>query len=225
MNDYPHQFSGGMCQRVMIAMGLSCGPQLLIADEPTTALDVTTQAQMLELMKRPGPESSNTSLVIVTHNLGVVARYVQRIYVMYAGRVVEEGTTKEIFGRPRHPYTLGLLRSVPRLDETRAADWCPSMACRPISSICRVPAPFCPDALTASIAAEPTPGPTSLLWKMVIVSVATSIWRLVQLNTRLPDQEEVLRLVDLEVSLPHHEGGVEAQGRDGEGCGWGEISP
>jgi peptide/nickel transport system ATP-binding protein len=116
VNDYPHQFSGGMCQRVMIAMGLSCGPQILIADEPTTALDVTTQAQMLELMKSLVAKSG-TSLVIVTHNLGVVARYVQRIYVMYAGRVVEEGTTKEIFGRPSHPYTLGLLKSVPRLDE------------------------------------------------------------------------------------------------------------
>jgi oligopeptide/dipeptide ABC transporter ATP-binding protein len=116
VDDYPHQFSGGMCQRVMIAMGLSCSPQLLIADEPTTALDVTTQAQMLELMKSL-VRKLNTSLVIVTHNLGVVARYVQRIYVMYAGRVVEEGTTKEIFGQPRHPYTLGLLKSVPRLDE------------------------------------------------------------------------------------------------------------
>jgi oligopeptide/dipeptide ABC transporter ATP-binding protein len=115
-NDYPHQFSGGMCQRVMIAMGLSCSPQVLIADEPTTALDVTTQAQMLELMKGL-VQKFGTSLVIVTHNLGVVARYVERIYVMYAGRVVEEGTTKEIFGRPRHPYTLGLLKSVPRLDE------------------------------------------------------------------------------------------------------------
>jgi oligopeptide/dipeptide ABC transporter ATP-binding protein len=116
VKDYPHQFSGGMCQRVMIAMGLSCSPRLLIADEPTTALDVTTQAQMLELMKKL-VQQFGASLVIVTHNLGVVARYVQRIYVMYAGRVVEEGTTKDIFGRPSHPYTLGLLRSVPRLDE------------------------------------------------------------------------------------------------------------
>ena len=99
VKDYPHQFSGGMCQRVMIAMGLSCSPRLLIADEPTTALDVTTQAQMLELMKKL-VQQFGASLVIVTHNLGVVARYVQRIYVMYAGRVVEEGTTKDIFGRP-----------------------------------------------------------------------------------------------------------------------------
>jgi peptide/nickel transport system ATP-binding protein len=118
VDDYPHQFSGGMCQRVMIAMGLSCGPQILIADEPTTALDVTTQAQMLKLMTGLVHETG-TSLVIVTHNLGVVARYVQRIYVMYAGRVVEEGCTKDIFARPRHPYTVGLLKSVPRLDEVQ----------------------------------------------------------------------------------------------------------
>ena len=118
VDDYPHQFSGGMCQRVMIAMGLSCSPQILIADEPTTALDVTTQAQMLKLMTGL-VQKLHTSLVIVTHNLGVVARYVQRIYVMYAGRVVEEGATKEIFAHPRHPYTLGLLRSVPRLDEVQ----------------------------------------------------------------------------------------------------------
>ncbi len=116
ISDYPHQFSGGMCQRVMIAMGLSCSPRVLIADEPTTALDVTTQAQMLRLMKEL-VEEFHASLVIVTHNLGVVARYAQRIYVMYAGRVVEEGATKDIFAHPRHPYTIGLLRSVPRLDE------------------------------------------------------------------------------------------------------------
>ena len=120
VKDYPHQFSGGMCQRVMIAMGLSCSPRILIADEPTTALDVTTQAQMLELMKNL-VRQFGASLIIVTHNLGVVARYAQRIYVMYAGRVVEEGTTKDIFARPRHPYTLGLLRSVPRLDEVHGS--------------------------------------------------------------------------------------------------------
>jgi oligopeptide/dipeptide ABC transporter ATP-binding protein len=118
IDDYPHQFSGGMRQRVMIAMGLSCTPKVLIADEPTTALDVTTQAQLLELMKDQ-VNNLHTSLVIVTHNLGVVARYVQRIYVMYAGRVVETGPSSEIFARPRHPYTLGLLKSVPRLGETR----------------------------------------------------------------------------------------------------------
>jgi oligopeptide/dipeptide ABC transporter ATP-binding protein len=116
IDDYPHHFSGGMRQRVMIAMGLSCNPKILIADEPTTALDVTTQAQLLELMKDM-VEKFHTSLVIVTHNLGVVARYAQRIYVMYAGRIVETSTTKEIFGNPQHPYTIGLLKSIPRLDE------------------------------------------------------------------------------------------------------------
>jgi peptide/nickel transport system ATP-binding protein len=100
----------------MIAMGLSCNPRILIADEPTTALDVTTQAQLLELMKDM-VQHFRASLVIVTHNLGVVARYAKRIYIMYAGRIVESGTTKEIFGTPRHPYTMGLLKSIPRLDE------------------------------------------------------------------------------------------------------------
>jgi oligopeptide/dipeptide ABC transporter ATP-binding protein len=116
LDDYPHQFSGGMRQRVMIAMGLSCNPRMLIADEPTTALDVTTQAQLLELMKTM-VERFHSSLVIVTHNLGVVARYAQRIYIMYAGRIVESGSCKDIFRHPRHPYTIGLLRCVPRLDE------------------------------------------------------------------------------------------------------------
>lgn len=117
VDDYPHQFSGGMRQRVMIAMGLACNPRLIIADEPTTALDVTTQAVLLELMKDMVMKF-NTSMVIVTHNLGIVARYAHRIYVMYAGRVVETGTTKEIFGKPSHPYTIGLLSCIPRLDDT-----------------------------------------------------------------------------------------------------------
>jgi oligopeptide/dipeptide ABC transporter ATP-binding protein len=116
IDDYPHHFSGGMRQRVMIAMGLSCNPRILIADEPTTALDVTTQAQLLELMKDM-VEKFRASLVIVTHNLGVVARYAQRIYVMYAGRIVETSSTKDIFANPLHPYTIGLLKSIPRLDE------------------------------------------------------------------------------------------------------------
>jgi oligopeptide/dipeptide ABC transporter ATP-binding protein len=118
LDDYPHQFSGGMRQRVMIAMALSCNPRIIIADEPTTALDVTTQAQLLELMKEMVTRL-DTSLVIVTHNLGVVARYVQRIYVMYSGRVVESGSAEDIFGKPGHPYTIGLLRSVPHLGETK----------------------------------------------------------------------------------------------------------
>jgi oligopeptide/dipeptide ABC transporter ATP-binding protein len=118
IDDYPFQFSGGMRQRVMIAMALSCNPKIIIADEPTTALDVTTQAQLLELMQEM-VQNFNTSLIIVTHNLGVVARYVQRIYVMYAGRVVESGLSEEIFGNPQHPYTIGLLHSIPRLGETK----------------------------------------------------------------------------------------------------------
>jgi peptide/nickel transport system ATP-binding protein len=116
IDDYPYQFSGGMRQRVMIAMALSCNPRIIIADEPTTAVDVTTQAQLLELMKEM-VRQFRTSLVIVTHNLGVVARYAQRIYVMYAGRIVEAGTTKDLFSAPRHPYTIGLLKSVPQLNE------------------------------------------------------------------------------------------------------------
>lgn len=115
---YPHQFSGGMRQRIMIAMALSCNPKLLIADEATTALDVTTQAQLLEMM-RDVVKRTNTSLVLVTHNLGIVARYAERVYVMYAGGIVESGTTKEIFKNPRHPYTVGLMKAIPRLDDPK----------------------------------------------------------------------------------------------------------
>ena len=130
IDDYPHHFSGGMRQRVMIAMGLSCNPKLLIADEPTTALDVTTQAQLLELMKEM-VEQYHASLVIVTHNLGVVARYAQRIHIMYAGRIVEAGTTKDIFADPRHPYTIGLLKCIPRLDEERGRKLVPIVGLPP----------------------------------------------------------------------------------------------
>ncbi len=118
IGDYPHQFSGGMRQRVMIAMALSCNPKLLLADEPTTALDVTIQAQILELLTRLTRELG-TAVVIITHNLGVVARYADRVNVMYAGRVVETASAAELYGSPRHPYTLGLLKSVPRLDQIR----------------------------------------------------------------------------------------------------------
>ena len=118
VDDYPHQFSGGMRQRVMIAMAISCNPKLIIADEPTTALDVTIQAQVLELVREMSVEF-NTAVVIITHNLGVVARHASRVNVMYAGHIVETGSSEDIYGRPRHPYTLGLLQSVPRLDEPR----------------------------------------------------------------------------------------------------------
>lgn len=118
INDYPHQFSGGMCQRVMIAMGLSCNPKLLIADEPTTAVDVTIQAQLLEVIKEL-TSRLGTAVILITHNLGVVARHVNRMAVMYAGRMVEVGPSVEVYAHPRHPYTIGLLASVPRLDQPR----------------------------------------------------------------------------------------------------------
>ena len=120
IKQYPHQFSGGMRQRVMIAMALSCNPRLIIADEPTTALDVTIQAQILELMKALTQEFG-VALIVITHNLGVVARYADRVNIMYAGRIIERGTAREIYSNPRHPYTVGLLRSVPRLDLPRRA--------------------------------------------------------------------------------------------------------
>lgn len=114
--DYPHQFSGGMRQRVMIAMALSCQPDLLIADEPTTALDVTIQAQILDLLKRLQKEEG-TAIIMITHDMGVVANICHRVHVMYAGRIVEQASCEEIFRNPRHPYTLGLLESVPRMGQ------------------------------------------------------------------------------------------------------------
>ena len=117
LDDYPHQFSGGMRQRVMIAMALSCDPKLIIADEPTTNLDVTIQAQILEVMEKV-IEEKGTAMVIITHNLGVVARYADTVNIMYAGKIVESGSCEELFRNVRHPYTEGLLQSVPRLDTT-----------------------------------------------------------------------------------------------------------
>ncbi|KPF53106.1 dipeptide/oligopeptide/nickel ABC transporter ATP-binding protein [beta proteobacterium AAP51] len=115
VDDYPHQFSGGMRQRVMIAMALACNPKLLIADEPTTALDVTIQAQILDLLAELKAESG-MAVMLITHAMGVVAEVAQRVVVMYAGRVVEEAPVEELFARPRHPYTQGLIRSIPRID-------------------------------------------------------------------------------------------------------------
>ena len=124
LGQYPHQFSGGMRQRIMIAMALACNPALILADEPTTPLDVTIQAQILELLKDLS-RKLGVAMLMITHNLGVVARYADRVNVMYAGRIVERGTAREIYANPRHPYTLGLLRSVPRLDEPKKAKLAP----------------------------------------------------------------------------------------------------
>ena len=146
LDDYPHQFSGGMRQRVMIAMALSCNPDLIIADEPTTALDVTIQAQILELMQKLSKETG-TALIIITHNLGVVARYAHRVIVMYAGKIVETASAVELYTNPQHPYTRGLLNSVPRLDErvsTRleAVDGMPPNLSKPtLCQTCDAPEP------------------------------------------------------------------------------------
>jgi len=118
MKNYPFELSGGMRQRVMIAMAIACNPDLIIADEPTTALDVTTQAQVIDLLMSL-VEKFNKSMIIVTHNLGLVTRYTERIYVMYAGKIIESGTTEDIIMKPKHPYTIGLLKSVPKLEKER----------------------------------------------------------------------------------------------------------
>ena len=119
VKQYPHEFSGGMQQRAMIAMAMSCDPEILIADEPTTALDVTVQAQVLEQLNKMR-ETTQTALIIITHNLGVVARYADRVNIMYGGKIVESGTPYDIFENPHHPYTIGLVRAVPRLDLPRS---------------------------------------------------------------------------------------------------------
>jgi len=162
LDQYPHQFSGGMRQRVMIAIGLACNPKLIIADEPTTALDVTIQAQILELM-RDLSRKHGIALIIITHNLGVVARYADRVVVMYGGRVAEQGTSQMVFHTPRHLYTLGLLRSVPRLDRPRRGaletiDGLPPSPSEPLPG-CRF-APRCPHRIAACEAGPPPLVPT-----------------------------------------------------------------
>jgi oligopeptide transport system ATP-binding protein len=143
IKDYPHQFSGGMRQRAMIAMALACKPKLLIADEPTTALDVTIQAQILDLLRALVAEE-NAALILITHDLGVVAGMCERVNVMYAGMFMETGSAEQLFGSPRHPYTLGLLQSVPRLDAARRAQLQPIEGAPP--NMLRAPAacPFQP---------------------------------------------------------------------------------
>ena len=157
VRQYPHQFSGGMRQRVMIAMALSCNPRVIIADEPTTALDVTIQAQILELMKGLTREFG-VAMIVITHNLGVVARYADRMNIMYAGKIIERGESAEIYSNPRHPYTVGLLKSVPRLDLPRRTRLDPIEGQPPALSDlpdgCRF-APRCPHAEESCRAAYP----------------------------------------------------------------------
>ena len=156
LDEYPHQLSGGMRQRAMIAIALSCNPRLLLADEPTTALDVTIQAQILDLL-RELQEELRMAVVLITHDLGVVAQHVDRVMVMYAGRVVEEASVMDAFARPSHPYTQGLLRSIPSLDEERERlDAIPGMVPSPFALPpgCRF-APRCIHARDACAAMHP----------------------------------------------------------------------
>jgi oligopeptide/dipeptide ABC transporter ATP-binding protein len=143
LDSYPHRLSGGMCQRVMIAIALALRPKLLIADEPTTALDVTIQAQVLELIRELTREAG-TAVILITHDLGVVAAMVQRVNVMYAGRVVESGATSDVFAHPRHPYTVGLLRSVARSDRDTGAPVAPIPGQPPDPLDVRDGCPFAP---------------------------------------------------------------------------------
>jgi oligopeptide/dipeptide ABC transporter ATP-binding protein len=157
VDDYPHQFSGGMRQRAMIAMALSCEPALLIADEPTTALDVTIQAQILELLKRLR-EELGMAVLLITHDLGVVAGFVDRLAVMYAGEVVETGQTEDVLENPFHPYTLGLLRSLPRLDRPRQSALTPIEGSPPDLSSDLKGCPFrprCPFSVEQSAETDP----------------------------------------------------------------------
>jgi oligopeptide/dipeptide ABC transporter ATP-binding protein len=141
LDDYPHQFSGGMRQRVLTAMAIAHNPKVLIADEPTTALDVTVQAQILELLEKLRREA-NMAVVLITHDMGIVARHADRMAVMYAGRIVEEGTVAEVFAEPRHPYTLSLLRSIPQLDAPVGSELMAIRGAPPLPGTVRQGCPF-----------------------------------------------------------------------------------
>jgi oligopeptide/dipeptide ABC transporter ATP-binding protein len=158
IKDYPHQFSGGMRQRAMIALAISCEPQLILADEPTTVVDVTIQAQLLELIRNITKEL-NTALILITHNLGIVARYAHRVYVMYAGHIIEHGSSKDIYHHPYHPYTKGLLGSVPRLDEPRKTRLTPIEGQPPDLIAPPKGCTFCPRCSEATDACSKSPPP------------------------------------------------------------------
>ena len=163
LSGFAHQLSGGMRQRVMIAMALALQPSLIIADEPTTALDVTIQAQILELIRKVASESG-AAVMLITHDLGVVAGMTERIQVMYAGRIVETATTTELFAHPRHPYTVGLLRSIPRLDEREGHELIPIEGLPP--DLTRLPtgcsfAPRCAWAIERCLTDDPVLAPVS----------------------------------------------------------------
>jgi peptide/nickel transport system ATP-binding protein len=184
VDDYPHQFSGGMRQRAMIAMALSCDPELLIADEPTTALDVTVQAQILDLIKDLQQEFGS-AVIIITHDLGVVAELADDIMVMYAGRSVEQGEAREVFHSPQHPYTWGLLKSIPRLDSARDEELVP-ISGRPPSLIRRPSGcffhPRCPYVREAHTRIDPklepvTGDPDHSAACLLSTEVRSRIWR------------------------------------------------
>ncbi len=158
VDQYPHEFSGGMRQRVVIAIALACRPKLLIADEPTTALDVTIQAQILELMKSI-QQKTETSIILITHDLGVVAGICDRVLVMYGGEIVESGTVDQIYKNPRHPYTQGLLRSVPRLDMDKQKELIPIYGTPPNLLNPPTGCSFCPRCASAMRICQSTPPP------------------------------------------------------------------
>lgn len=213
MGDYPHQFSGGMRQRIMVAIAIAGNPKLVIADEPTTALDVTTQAQILELLKTVS-EQNGTSLLIVTHNLGIVARYAQRIYVMYAGRIVESGLSRDIFAHPSHPYTRGLLNAIPRLDDSK------ERRLQPIEAPAKMPlddgkhCPFLPrckykcdkcfskgiPALTESV--EEGHFAACLLSREELDQIDKNGQDSIRVDSRKPLEENILEINDLSVHFP-----------------------
>ena len=182
MDEYPHRMSGGQRQRVMIALAMACGPEILIADEPTTALDVTIQAQILELMGELAREQ-HLATILITHNLGIVAGHCARVVVMYAGRVVETGSVGEIFAHPRHPYTVGLLRCVPRLTRHRLPRFETIPGSPPIVTEPAVGCPFAPRCPRATdqcreavpVLAESSPGHLAACWHPVEIDASIAV--------------------------------------------------